>query len=219
MQKPPFLRSLLGLLALSCSYAMAAPSPYSSMIVFGDSLSDAGQFGLRFTNRNADGSYAPVTPMILGSRLGVAPEELNPSTSIGTRPDGNNWAVGGYTTQQILDSITDTSRTVIPPGRPGAGLVLRERDGYLANGKFADPNALYYLTGGGNDFLQGLVNTPADAAAAGGRWPQAPRHCNREAHVTSWSGCCPTWARHPTTAARHWRARCRNCPVYSTSRC
>lgn len=169
MQKPPFFRSLLGLLALSCSHAMAAPSPYSSMIVFGDSLSDAGQFGMRFTNRNADGSYAPVTPMILGSRLGVAPEELNPSTSIGTRPDGNNWAVGGYTTQQILDSITDTSRTVIPPGRPGAGLVLRERDGYLANGKFADPNALYYLTGGGNDFLQGLVNTPADAAAAGGR--------------------------------------------------
>ena len=169
MQKAPFLRSLMGLLAFSCCQAIAAPSPYSSMIVFGDSLSDAGQFGLRFTNRNADGSYAPVTPMILGSRLGIAPEELNPSTSIGTRPDGNNWAVGGYTTQQILDAITDTSRTVIPPGRPGAGLVLRERDGYLANGRFADPNALYYLTGGGNDFLQGLVNTPADAAAAGGR--------------------------------------------------
>lgn len=33
----------------------------------------------------------------------------------------------------------------------------------------ADPNALYYLTGGGNDFLQGLVNSPADAVAAGGR--------------------------------------------------
>lgn len=169
MRKPRFLRPLMGLLALSCSQAMAAPSSYSSLIVFGDSLSDAGQFGLRFTNRNADGSYAPVTPMLLGNRLGVPSDELNPSTSIGTRPDGNNWAVGGYTTQQILDSITETSRTVIPPGRPGAGTVLRERDGYLANGLRADPNALYYLTGGGNDFLQGLVNTPADAAAAGAR--------------------------------------------------
>ena len=169
MRKTRFIRPLMGLLALSCSQAMAAPSPYSSLIVFGDSLSDAGQFGLRFTNRNADGSYAPVTPMILGNRLGVPTDELNPSTSIGTRPDGNNWAVGGYTTQQILDSITETSRTIIPPGRPGAGTVLRERDGYLANGLRADPNALYYLTGGGNDFLQGLVNTPGDAAAAGAR--------------------------------------------------
>jgi outer membrane lipase/esterase len=47
--------------------------------------------------------------------------------------------------------------------------VLRDRDGYLANGLRADPNALYYLTGGGNDFLQGLVNSPTDAAAAGSR--------------------------------------------------
>ncbi|MCO7514116.1 autotransporter domain-containing protein [Pseudomonas guariconensis] len=177
MRKPPFLRSLLGLLALACSQAMAAPSPYSTLIVFGDSLSDAGQFpdlaggtaAMRFTNRDTDGNYAPVSPMLLGGRLGVAPADLNPSTSLAVRPDGNNWAVGGYTTQQILDSITDTSRTVIPPGNPGAGAVLRERPGYLASGLGADPNALYYLTGGGNDFLQGLVNSPADAAAAGAR--------------------------------------------------
>lgn len=177
MRTSRLLRYSLCSLALACSQAIAAPSPYSTLIVFGDSLSDAGQFpdltggtnGMRFTNRDANGNYAPVSPMILGGRLGIAPDDLNPSTSLGIRPDGNNWAVGGYTTEQILDSITDTSKTVIAPGNPGAGLVLRERDGYLANGLRADPNALYYLTGGGNDFLQGLVSSPSEAAVAGTR--------------------------------------------------
>ena len=177
MRKAPLLRFTLATLALACSQAFAAPSPYSTLIVFGDRLSDAGPFpvltggtaGMRCTNRDADGNYAPVSPMILGGRLGISSDELNPSTSVGIQPDGNNWAVGGYTTQQILDSITTTSETVIPPGNFGAGAVLRDRPGYLANGLRADPNALYYLTGGGNDFLQGLVNSPADAAAAGGR--------------------------------------------------
>ncbi|QVM91848.1 autotransporter domain-containing protein [Pseudomonas entomophila] len=181
MLKAPFLRTLLGALVFTSSQAMAAPSPYSSLIVFGDSLSDAGQFpdltggtaGMRFTNRDANGNYAPVSPMILGGRLGLSDTSLGPSTSIGNLlqglPDGNNWAVGGYTTQQILDSITTTSKAVIPPGQPNAGTVLRERPGYLANGLGADPNALYYLTGGGNDFLQGLVTSPATAAASGAR--------------------------------------------------
>ncbi|MGE7991290.1 esterase EstP [Pseudomonas sp. NPDC089554] len=181
MRQPPLLRSAFCILALACSQAIAAPSPYSSLIVFGDSLSDAGQFpdltggtpGMRFTNRDANGNFAPVSPMILGGRLGVSGTELGPSTSLGNPalglPDGNNWAVGGYTTQQILDSITTTSETVIPPGQPFAGLVLRDRPGYLANGMRADPNALYYITGGGNDFLQGLVTSPATAAAAGAR--------------------------------------------------
>ncbi|GHS80824.1 esterase EstA [Pseudomonas sp. PAGU 2196] len=177
MRKAPLLRFTLASLALACSQAFAAPSPYSTLIVFGDSLSDAGQFpdltggtaGQRFTNRDADGNFAPVSPMILGGRLGIGQDELNPSTSVGIRPDGNNWAVGGYTTQQILDSITESSKVIVPPNGPAPGFVFRERPGYLANGLRADPNALYYLTGGGNDFLQGLVNSPADAAAAGGR--------------------------------------------------
>ncbi|MFK0087290.1 esterase EstP [Pseudomonas sp. NPDC090755] len=179
MQKPPFFRSLLSILLLTGSQAIAAPSPYSTLIVFGDSLSDAGQFpdpggnGLRFTNRDANGQYAAVSPMLLGAHLGIAPGELGPSTSpvnaaLG-RPDGNNWAVGGYRTDQILDSITGTSDVVISPGNPGAGTVLRERPGYLAGGLRADPNALYYLTGGGNDFLQGQITSPATAAAAANR--------------------------------------------------
>ena len=150
MRKAPLLRFTLATLALACSQAFAAPSPYSSLIVFGDSLSDAGQFpdltggtaGMRFTNRDADGNYAPVSPMILGGRLGISPDELNPSTSVGIQPDGNNWAVGGYTTQQILDSITESSKVIVPPNGPVPGFVFRERPGYLANGLRADPNAL-----------------------------------------------------------------------------
>lgn len=177
MRKPPLLRSLLGLLTLACTQAIAAPSPYSTMIVFGDSLADAGQIpdffggttnGMRFTNREANGQFAPVSPMILGARLGFTATELGPSTSLENeatfQPDGNNWAVGGYRTDQILDSITDTSVVAVPVFG-----VLRDRPGYLANGLRADPNALYYLTGGGNDFLQGLVDSPASAASAGAR--------------------------------------------------
>ncbi|RXL62747.1 hypothetical protein EO238_33245, partial [Citrobacter sp. AAK_AS5] len=61
MRKAPLMRFTLASLTLACSQAFATPSPYSSMIVFGDSLSDAGQFGgVRFTNRDANGNYAPV---------------------------------------------------------------------------------------------------------------------------------------------------------------
>ncbi|EGH47176.1 Outer membrane autotransporter barrel, partial [Pseudomonas syringae pv. pisi str. 1704B] len=76
---------------------------------------------------------------------------------------GNNWAVGGYRTDQILDSINSQSTVV----DPNTGTLLRSRTGYLpANSFRADPNALYYLTGGGNDFLQGRVLSAGSAAQA-----------------------------------------------------
>lgn len=161
-------------LATSCSYALAAPSPYSTMIVFGDSLADAGQYPdaggpvgatLRFTNRTGpiyqDGSgefFSLNSSTLLGMKLGVAPGDLGASTSpvnaaLGLA-DGNNWAVGGDRTDQIYEAITSQSNIVDPDN----GTVYRTRPGYLVANNFrADPNALYYLTGGGNDFLQGRV--------------------------------------------------------------
>jgi outer membrane lipase/esterase len=172
------------IISLACSHALAAPSPYSTMLVFGDSLSDSGQYpdltgpnlsGLRFTNRTGptfqDGSgepYGPVSTTLLGLKLGIAPGDLLPSTSpvnalLGVK-DGNNYAVGGYRTDQIYDSITSTSDVAIPDGDVGAGTTLRSKDGYLVANNFrADPNALYFLSGGGNDFFQGRV---VDAATA-----------------------------------------------------
>jgi len=129
MTKTPYFAPLVGcLLSLACSQAFAAPSPYSTMIVFGDSLADAGTFAdpgapgstYRFTNRTGpqyfDGSgesTSLISSTLLGGKLGVAAGDLNASTSpqraAQGQADGNNWAVGGYTTQQIYDAITGNS--------------------------------------------------------------------------------------------------------------
>ncbi|WP_347902313.1 esterase EstP [Pseudomonas purpurea] len=167
------------LLAMACAQAIASPAPYSKFIVFGDSLNDAGQFAdpggpagatERYTNRvgpsykNGSGEVrAANSTQLLGAKLGFSANDTAASTSA-TRasqglPDGNNWAVGGYRTDQILDSITTTSDTGD-----------RSRPGYLPSNNWrADPNALYYLSGGGNDFLQGRVVSLDQANAAAGR--------------------------------------------------
>lgn len=142
------------LLAAAALPVQAADSPYSTMIVFGDSLSDSGWFTdadghVRFTNRvgptyGAGEAYGPVAPMLLGGQLGVSEDDQQAANA-----GGNNWAVGGYRTDQILTTVNNN---------------------YLAaNGFRADPNALYYLTGGGNDFLQLQVTSTATAQAAAGR--------------------------------------------------
>jgi len=167
------------LLAIACAQANAAPNPYTNFVVFGDSLNDAGTFAdtggpagatQRFTNRTGpvylDGSgevRSLNSTQILGGKLGFSPDQTASSASAVRAneglPDGNNWAVGGYRTDQILDSITSISAT----GE-------RTRAGYLPSNNFrADPNALYYLSGGGNDFLQGRVTSLPQASAAADR--------------------------------------------------
>ena len=167
------------LLALACAQAYAAPNPYSSFIVFGDSLNDAGTFTdtggpagatQRYTNRTGpvylDGSgelRSLNSTQLLGGRLGFTADQTASSSSAvranAGLPDGNNWAVGGYRTDQILDSITTQSAT----GE-------RTRAGYLpSNGLRADPNALYYISGGGNDFLQGRILSLPQANAGADR--------------------------------------------------
>lgn len=171
-----FLTSLTAAGLLTLAPTLEA-SPYSGLVVFGDSLSDAGQFPdpggpagstLRFTNRvgptyqNGSGEpYAANATMLLSERLGLG--ALSGSTSpvnlaLGL-PDGSNYAVGGYTTERIFDSITGS----------GDGSVVgdRVRNGYLQDvansGQTLDPNTLFYVNGGGNDFLDLLILSPSDA--------------------------------------------------------
>ncbi len=180
------LKPLAAAVLLTCATdaAIANDGPFSQFVVFGDSLSDAGNFpdlqsptlggnptgGLRFTNRTGPtygaGEYiGEVGTQRLASMLGLQSlpsTPLLPAVLTGN-PDGTNYAVGGYRTDQILDSITLDSTV-------SAGGSTRTRPGYLVENPRVDSNALYYLNGGGNDIFQGrdMVTAASNLAAAVG---------------------------------------------------
>ncbi|WP_312143314.1 MULTISPECIES: autotransporter domain-containing protein [Stutzerimonas stutzeri subgroup] len=180
------LKPLAAAVLLTCATdaAIANDGPFSQFVVFGDSLSDAGNFpdlqsptlggnptgGLRFTNRTGPtygaGEYiGEVGTQRLASMLGLQSlpsTPLLPAVLTGN-PDGTNYAVGGYRTDQILDSITLDSTV-------SAGGSTRTRPGYLVENPRVDSNALYYLNGGGNDIFQGrdMVTAASNLPAAVG---------------------------------------------------
>lgn len=183
-------------LAAACLLALfsvsAQASAYSSMVVFGDSLSDAGQRpqvgALTNPSRhtNAIGPtyavgelFGSTSPMLINDGLGLAPQvaSTNAVRAAMGQPDGDNWAVGGYTTAQVYESIVGTHNTAtgyggseVRAGLTPADALIRGRDGYLpslaAQGLSVDPSALFYINGGGNDFLQGLILDTASAEAS-----------------------------------------------------
>ncbi|SFP58924.1 autotransporter domain-containing SGNH/GDSL hydrolase family protein [Pseudomonas borbori] len=185
----PTLKTLTAavLLAVLLAVLPAATQamPYSQLVIFGDSLSDSGQFpdlgspllggnptgGLRFTNRtgpsylsNNTEYFDAVATQRLASLLGL---QALPSTPILPQiltgnADGTNYAVGGYRTDQILNSITAVNGSVVDAG----GGTIRTRNGYLVDVPRVDPDALFYVNGGGNDVLQFVVTDQASAAAA-----------------------------------------------------
>ena len=178
-----FRRHTLGIALLFAGLpALSSASPYSQLVIFGDSLSDSGQFpdvegptldGLRFTNRIGptyiDGRgepYAAVASQRLAERLGL---QALPSTPVVREeltgnPDGTNYAVGGYRTDEILASITDDDGSVVE----ARGETLRTRDGYLIDVPRVSPSTLFFVNGGGNDILQGRISDQASAAASAG---------------------------------------------------
>ncbi len=117
--------------------AAAQAGPYSSLTVFGDSLSDVGNIFI------ATGGAVPTAPYyhgrfsdglnwidVLAAGLGL------PSASVASLAGGTNYAFGGARTG------TDTN----PPG------VLAQVAGLWGpTHAAADPNGLYVVVGGGND--------------------------------------------------------------------
>lgn len=181
----PALKTLTAAVLLAGLSTAAQAMPYSQLVIFGDSLSDSGQFpdtgspllggnptgGLRFTNRTgpnylSDNSeyFDAVATQRLAALLGL---QALPSTPILPQlltgnPDGSNYAVGGYRTDQILASITAANGSVVDAG----GGIVRTRNSYLVDVPRVDANALFYLNGGGNDVLQFVVTDQTGAAAA-----------------------------------------------------
>jgi outer membrane lipase/esterase len=134
------------LAAVALASLPAAASPYTSMVVFGDSLSDSGNAALAGainpsqvvlgnsyipSAAYASGTFSngPVWASDVASALGVP---LLPSII----PGGTNFAFGGATTGG--------------PG-PSPNLILQAGQYLSSTGGLASPNALYVVEGGGND--------------------------------------------------------------------
>lgn len=146
--------SLASLLLISAtSYA----APISNVNVFGDSLSDSGALGIL-----AGGSFCPPPPYD-GCRLSNGPVWVELlADGLGLSADtayggGTNYAIGGQRTDEVLNAQIPTF--------------------LFNNGFVADPDALYVIWAGGNDFLQdasdpatsveNLINSILGLSAAG----------------------------------------------------
>ncbi|MFB2897118.1 SGNH/GDSL hydrolase family protein [Aerosakkonemataceae cyanobacterium BLCC-F50] len=114
---------------------------FSQMFVFGDSLSDVGN-----TFALTQGAVPPSPPYFNG-RFSNGPiwvEYLAPTLGL-TVNSANNFALGGAT--------TGTENTSGIPGVPPLPGLQQEIDGFVITNRQADPNALYVIYGGANDYL------------------------------------------------------------------
>ncbi|HEX5129618.1 MAG TPA: SGNH/GDSL hydrolase family protein, partial [Usitatibacter sp.] len=169
---PALLLSVFGAAATSASAQLAQ---FSNVYVFGDSLSDAGYYrpvlsasGLppqvvatlgRFTT-----NPGPVWSEIVSSFYGVTPSPSNAD-------NGNIFAQGGARV------ASDSAAT--PPGHPQRPVSTQITEFLARSGGTADPNALYAVWAGGNDFLQNFQ------AFAGGQIDQAQLQANVLAAATA----------------------------------
>lgn len=157
---PPRARSELAaiVLAVTALQTAIADAAFSKLVVFGDSLNDHGNM-LQFTNGvfpapplYAPGrqSNGPVWVEYLASRLGLADKIVN-------------YAVVGAMTKATPEIPTGNVWSNTFAGLEGTDVATQVLD-YLAdvNGT-ADPDALYILEGGSNDFPR-LAN-PGDLVA------------------------------------------------------
>jgi outer membrane lipase/esterase len=149
----PRIRHLTSAVAIALAFSSAAQAQdFSGFVVFGDSLSDAGQYapfipGAGSFTTNPD----PVWAEILGTDLGFT---MTPSDVGGT-----DFAWGGAPTSAPFVCVPTTL-----PCRNGSQQL---GDYFTATGGAADPHALYAVWLGANNIFNALAN-PATAQASVG---------------------------------------------------
>lgn len=137
-------KSLLAVAIAMGASATAHAFEFSNVYLLGDSLSDAGQYGSRFTT-----NPGLTASEYLAQRYGFT---VKPSTQGGT-----DYAYGG--------ARVTSQGTYNPQATPVAGQVT----GVIAKGGGTlDPNALYVIQGGPNDIFYhaALVSAGAESSAA-----------------------------------------------------
>ncbi|MDO8250520.1 MAG: SGNH/GDSL hydrolase family protein [Rhodoferax sp.] len=166
------LRSLLLPLLVSVPLGALA-GPFTSLFVFGDSLSDTGNLATAFASatgqalptlppqpvgsgfngpyyQNSQLSNGPVWIEHLGAGLGLASNAAAPALL-----GGNNFAFAG----------ARTGTSSIPPGVLAQAFGLWGGNDPSVNPSFADPSALYVVVGGGDDMRDARDANPGITAA------------------------------------------------------
>jgi phospholipase/lecithinase/hemolysin len=143
------LPSVLAASVMLIPFAACAQYPYDSVVAFGDSLLDNGNLFALSGNAFPPAPYfqgrfsnGPVSVELLAARLGV--------------PLVDNAYGGAFTdTHTVFDGTHPGN-----PNIPGALGMQGEVSAYVAAHPAADPNALYMLWGGANDYLNGGQANP-----------------------------------------------------------
>jgi len=120
---------------VACALVLAlaagtASAQFSGTYIFGDSLSDAGVFGARFTT-----NPGLTAPMYVGQTFGFA---STPFTQ-----NGNDYAIGG--------ARVNTPQGTLPPGVPDLSIAAQVN--LLMSKGPLDRSALYQIQGGANDIF------------------------------------------------------------------
>src|SRR5206468_4718328 len=124
-------RASLAAIGVACVVASSSAfAQFSNAFAFGDSLSDAGQYGSRFTT-----NPGLTFPMYLAQRYGFL---IGPSFQ-----GGNDYGQGG--------ALVNSPSPLIPSNQPNLSIADQVTQ-FLGKGPL-DPNALYQIQGGANNIL------------------------------------------------------------------
>ena len=157
--------------------------------IFGDSLSDAGQYGARFTTN--PGLTSRCTCAALRHHVDAVVHRAAPTTGKAAR-------------------ASTRRRRRFRRSAPNLSIAQQVHRTFLATGPL-DPNALYQIQGGANDIL--VLAARPQAARSRRRScrrasrrppsisPRRPRGCRPRARATSSSTTCPTSGRRPRRRA------------------